>query len=62
MTMSEIAEATGIHRSTLSKMSNHPGVNVGSDVIDKLCGYFGCQPGDLMTYVAADADVIEDAP
>lgn len=57
--VSEVAEATGVHRSTLSKMLNHPGVNVGSDVIDKLCRYFACQPGDLMAYVADDANVME---
>ena len=47
----EIAEVTGIHRATLSKMANQPGANIGSDIIDKLCKYFDCQPGDLMTFV-----------
>lgn len=51
VSMSEIAQATGIHRATLSKIANQPGVNVGTDLIDKLCRYFGCQPGDLLTYV-----------
>jgi putative transcriptional regulator len=32
-------------------MINQPGVNVGSDVIDKLCRYFACQPGDVMQFV-----------
>ena len=51
VTLAEIAKATGIHRATLSKMANNPGANIGSDVIDKLCQYFKCQPGDLMSYV-----------
>lgn len=51
ISMSEIAQATGIHRATLSKIANQPGVNIGTDIIDKLCRYFGCQPGDLLTYV-----------
>lgn len=51
VTLAEIAKATGVHRATLSKMANHPGANIGSDVIDRLCQYFKCQPGDLMTYV-----------
>jgi len=51
VTLAEIAKATGIHRATLSKMANHPGANIGSDVIDKLCEYFKCQPGDLLTYI-----------
>ena len=49
--LAEVAEATGIHRATLSKMANQPGANIGSEIIDKLCRYFGCQPGDLMMYV-----------
>lgn len=51
VSLTEIAEATGIHRATLSKMANQPGANVGSDIIDKLCRYFGCQTGDLLVYV-----------
>lgn len=49
--LTEVAEATGIHRATLSKMANQPGANVGVEIIDKLCRYFGCQPGDLLMYV-----------
>lgn len=49
--LSEIAEQTGVHRATLSKIANQPGANVGTDIVDKLCKYFGCQPGDLLTYV-----------
>jgi putative transcriptional regulator len=52
ISLTEIAEATGIHRATLSKMANQPGANVGSDIIDKLCRYFGCQTGDLLVYVS----------
>ncbi|HET9047731.1 MAG TPA: helix-turn-helix transcriptional regulator [Chiayiivirga sp.] len=49
--LTEVAEATGVHRATLSKMANQPGANIGSEIIDKLCRYFGCQPGELMMYV-----------
>ena len=51
VSLTEVADATGIHRATLSKMANQPGANIGTDIIDKLCRYFGCQPGDLMMYV-----------
>jgi len=51
VTVSEIAQATGIHRATLSKVANQPGANIGTEIIDKLCRYFGCQPGELMTYI-----------
>ena len=51
VTFAEIAEATGIHRATLSKMANQPGAKIGSEIIDKLCRYFDCQPGALMVYL-----------
>ena len=51
ITFAEIAEATGIHRATLSKMANQPGAKIGSEVIDKLCKFFDCQTGDLMLYI-----------
>jgi putative transcriptional regulator len=54
--LKEIAEATGIHRVTLSKLANNKRYNVGIDTIDKLCAYFGCGVGDLVEFVA-DADV-----
>ena len=52
--LTEIAEAAGIHRATLSKVANQPGANIGTDIIDKLCRYFGCQPGDLLMYIEED--------
>lgn len=55
VSLTEVADATGIHRATLSKMANQPGANIGTDIIDKLCKYFGCQPGELLTYVEDDA-------
>lgn len=51
ISLSEIAEATGVHRATLSKIANHHGSNIGTEIIDKLCRYFGCQPADLLTYI-----------
>ncbi len=49
ISLSEIAEATGVHRATLSRVANQPGANVGTETIGKLCRYFDCQPGDLLT-------------
>jgi len=42
VTLDEIATATGIHRTTLSKISNHRGYNTTTDNLDKLCDFFGC--------------------
>jgi putative transcriptional regulator len=60
VSLSEVAEATGVHRATLSKMANQPGANIGTEIIDKLCTYFGCQPGDLLSYIESDEVGNED--
>lgn len=49
--LQEVADATGINRVTLSKLINQHGAVVRTDVLDKLCGYFGCPIGALMEYV-----------
>lgn len=51
ITMGEVAEATGIHRTTLSKISNIPGYVARTDAVDKLCSYFSCGVGDLMSHL-----------
>jgi putative transcriptional regulator len=51
ISLAEVSEEAGVHRSTLSKMAHQPGARIATDMIDKLCRYFGCQPGDLMTFV-----------
>ena len=51
ISMSEVAEGSGVHRATLSKMANQPGTNIGTDIIDKLCRYFGCETGEILVYV-----------
>lgn len=55
VSLTEVADATGIHRATLSKIANQPGANIGTEIIDKLCRYFACQPGELLTYIDEDA-------
>lgn len=52
----EVAQATGIHRTTLSKMVNIRGYNATLSNIDALCKFFDCSVGDVATYVA-DEDV-----
>ena len=51
ISMTEVAEGSGVPRATLSKMANQPGTNVGTEIIERLCRYFQCQPGDLMTFI-----------
>ncbi len=57
----EVAQATGIHRTTLSKMINVRGYNATLANIDSLCKFFGCGVGDIATYVP-DEDVPSVAP
>lgn len=50
--LKDIAEVTGVHRVTLSKLANNKRYNVGIDTLDKLCEYFRCGLGDIAEYVA----------
>ena len=49
--LKEIAQATGVHRVTLSKLANNKEYNVGVDTIEKLCAYFQCGIGEIVEYV-----------
>lgn len=51
VTLSEIAAATGIHRTTLTKIANTPGYNATVDNLDKLCMYFDCELSDLAIFI-----------
>lgn len=46
-----VAKEARVSTSILTAMSNQKMKQVGLTTIDKLCGYFGCQVGDLMEYV-----------
>jgi len=47
----ELAAATGINRTTLSKILNQKGYVTGTDILDKLCSYFGCAIQDVVEHV-----------
>lgn len=51
VSLKQIAAATGIHRVTLSKLSNNKDYNVSVETLEKLCRYFECGIGDLVEYV-----------
>lgn len=51
MTISELSEATGINRGTLSKMVNQKGYSTVTNNIDLLCKFFDCKIEDVMEYV-----------
>lgn len=47
----EVCEQTGISRPTMTRIANVPGYNATIDVLDSLCTYFDCQPGELLQRV-----------
>lgn len=51
ITIAEVAERTGISRVTLSKLINRRGYVTGTDNLDRLCEFFGCQLGDLAVFL-----------
>jgi putative transcriptional regulator len=51
ITLDEVAEATGIHRTTLSRLNRPTGANVTTDNLDRLCHFLGCGLNDLVEYV-----------
>lgn len=52
LTIGEVAEATDIHRMTLSKMINRRGYSTTTEHLDRLCAYFECSLNDIAEYVA----------
>lgn len=60
--LGEISSATGIHRSTLSRVLNKPGVNLTADNMSRLCAYFGCTLAELAEYVPDEAPPVTAPP
>ena len=51
MSIRGTCRATGVSKNTLSRLANDHVDMVGISVVDRLCDYFDCQPGDLFVYV-----------
>lgn len=51
ISITEVAEATGLNRMTLSKILNQRGYSTATDTIDKLCNYFACAVNDVIEFV-----------
>jgi DNA-binding Xre family transcriptional regulator len=49
--LDELSDATGVNKSTLSRISSVRGYNTTTDNIDKLCRFFGCSVDKLIEYV-----------
>lgn len=51
ITLEIASKETGISRTTLNRIANTPGYNVGTDAIDRLCKYFGVTPCELLDFI-----------
>lgn len=51
ITYGDILAQTGINKNTLTRLANDRAGMVGISVIDRLCAYFDCQPGELFIYL-----------
>ncbi len=51
ISMKDVAEATGIHPVTLSKIAKNRGYNPSLELIDRLCSYFECDVQTLLVHV-----------
>ena len=47
----DIRSETGLSKTTLTRLANDRAERVALSVIDRLCDYFDCQPGDLFVHV-----------
>jgi putative transcriptional regulator len=50
-TADAIVKATGLGRSTISKLRNSKNANISINTLDKLCKYFNCKLTDLIDYI-----------
>ena len=51
ITFEEVARETGIHRTTLSRIANIKGYVTTTDVLDKLCTYFGVNTNEVAEHI-----------
>ena len=50
ITYDDVLHRTGIAKTTLTRLANDRSGMVAISIIDRLCAYFDCQPGDLFVY------------
>ena len=54
ISLQEIADSTGINRSTISRMQNPTGHNMTTVNLDLLCEYFKCKIEDLLEHIPSE--------
>lgn len=56
ITFEEISRETGIHRTTLSRIANIKGYITTTEVVDKLCTYFGVGTSEVAEHLPGMAE------
>jgi len=51
VTLEEVSRETGVHRTTLSKIANQKGYTTNTDVLDKLCTFFGVEISSVAEHI-----------
>lgn len=51
VSLTEVAQQTGIARSTINRIANIHGYSTTTDVLDKLCTYFKCELGEIAQHI-----------
>ena len=60
MTLTELAEAVDITLANLSILKTGKARAIRFSTLEALCSALDCQPGDLLRYVAEEAEADED--
>lgn len=59
ITYREISESSGVAESTISALMNNKVSLFAADTIDRLCGFYTCEPGDIIVRVLNEGEHIE---
>jgi putative transcriptional regulator len=54
--LSEVAQATGIHRKTLYQWEKNTVTRFDTEIVDRLCGYFGVTLSELLNHTLPAKD------
>lgn len=57
----DVADATGLNRSIITKLYNDTATRLDLDTLNKLCALYSCQPGDLLRYEKDEQNILPDA-
>jgi putative transcriptional regulator len=51
ITYDDIQQQTGVNKTTLVRLANDRYDLIAALTMDRLCAYFGCQPGELFVFI-----------